>query len=95
MIDLVSIFNIVLAKHYGLEWEEQVNLQEASEAYRKLSAVKRSQFDVIVTKAVAACEELYRSFPETHRTQLDMDIRAEIEEDIYRKLEPMFWQFLS
>ncbi|MGG3310045.1 hypothetical protein ABER23_21785 [Paenibacillus lautus] len=44
---------------------------------------------MILTKAVAACEGLYRSFPETHRTQLEMDIRAEIEDDIYRKLEPM------
>lgn len=95
MIDRVSIYNIVLATHCGLDWEEQDNLQEAYDAFRKLSAAKQSRFDALVTEAVAACEELFQSFPATHRTQLDLDIRTEIEGEIYRKLEPMFRQFLS
>lgn len=95
MIDIVSIYNIVLAVHYELDWEEQENLQEAFNTYCKLTSAKQKRFDALVTKAVAACQDLFRSMPATHRTQLDMDIRTEIEGEIYLKLEPIFRQYLS
>jgi hypothetical protein len=95
MIDRISVYNIALAVHCELDWQEQKNLQEAYDTYCKLPTLMRIQFDSLVKNAAAACEELFRSFPETNRTQLDMDIRTEIEGEIYSKLEQIFRQFLS
>ncbi|MFF2911152.1 hypothetical protein [Paenibacillus sp. NPDC057934] len=94
MFDVISVYNIVSATYWGLDWEEEEKFQEVYDEYSKLSFTERSTFDSLVNQAISSYKGLFESFPETHLTQTDMDIREEIQGEITNKLALMFQSFL-
>lgn len=94
MFDLVDIYNMVQAKRFDLEWEDQQSLADAYRTYSGLSASKQIQFESLVTKALKQCEDDFKRFPEEHRTELDMELHAETEAAITKKLEKIFKAFI-
>lgn len=41
MFNVTSVFNIVLAKHLELDWEDQDNLDDEFDTYQKMSLSKQ------------------------------------------------------
>lgn len=72
MFELVDVYNMVLAKHFDQEWEDQESFEDAYHVYSNLSASKQTQFDRLVTKALKQCKDDFKCFPEEHRTKQEM-----------------------
>ncbi|MED1724739.1 hypothetical protein [Brevibacillus parabrevis] len=95
MFKVNEVYNIILAEHIGLDWKDQENLEWALETYNGLSKTDQSQFDSLVTKALSDCRAEFQSFPEVHRTKLDMELREETEQAIMEKLQTLFDQYID
>ncbi|WP_342546646.1 hypothetical protein NST69_17875 [Paenibacillus sp. FSL P2-0089] len=95
MFNVTSVFNIVLAKHLELDWEDQDNLDDEFDTYQKMSLSKQKKFDSLVKKAAIIYKSDFESFPKHHRTKLDVKIHDEIQLEISDKLERDFQGFLN
>lgn len=94
MFELVDIYNMVLAKRCDQEWEDQDSLEGAYETYNNLSKSKQSKFDKLVQKALKDCDGDFESFPEEHRTKLDMELHEETQNIIMGQLAKIFDEFI-
>lgn len=94
MFELIDVYNMVQAKRFDQEWEDQESLEDGYRTYSDLSASKQAQFDRLIKKALKKCEDDFKCFPEEHRTKQDMELHAEIEADIMIKLEKIFQSFI-
>lgn len=94
MFELDDVYNMVQAKRFDQEWEDQKSLADAYRIYSDLSATKQAQFDSLVTKALKQCKDDFKCFPEEHRTEQDMELHAETESAIMTKLEKIFNAFI-
>ncbi|UJF33733.1 hypothetical protein [Paenibacillus hexagrammi] len=95
MFKLNEVYNIVWAEYIGLDWKDQENLEWALETYNGLSQTDQSKFDSLVTKALSDCRVEFKSFPKTHRTKADMELREELEHAIMEKLQTLFHQYID
>ncbi|GBG05910.1 hypothetical protein PAT3040_00395 [Paenibacillus agaridevorans] len=94
MFNRSEIYNMVLAKHIGIEWDEQDNLEDAYHTYSNLSSSKQAQFDSAISKALKQCKDDFNSFPKQHRTKIDMELTSETQAAIMEKLESIFKGFI-
>lgn len=95
MFSVTEIYNIVLAKRLELDWEDQVNLEQAYDTYNNLSDKKRKQFDNLSNLALLQCKLDFDRFPDMYPDKKSLQERDEIIDDITAKLEGIYKNFLQ
>ncbi|MBD0383890.1 hypothetical protein [Paenibacillus sedimenti] len=95
MFTLTEIYNLVLAKHYEVEWDTQESLEDAYSTYLELSSSQQAQFDSLVDHALGQCKsDIINCFPENRNSSLEMVIQAQVENDIMEKLVKIFQGYI-
>ena len=95
MFTLTETYNLVLAKHYEVEWDTQESLEHAYSTYLELSSSQQAQFDSLVDNALGQRKSDINCFPENRNSSLEMEIQEQVENNIKENLVTIFQGYIK